>query len=234
MIHAPRNGPTRTPSDDCGYRETAARRERLLAAASPAVRAHILGTPPDHASTAVVHRITVDIAKGERTIDRDIGPRPPDAAQRQAVRLRREIGKLQQRCEALRGEVEQLRRQAAVDCEVADVARQFLVELARVGYAVDGEPVTLGDLRGLRRARPWSRPRMAAMWLCSQVARRASLPEVGRHFARDRATVVHARREIVGVLQEAPALRAAARATCTALGIAVPAILESARAGAPS
>ena len=72
---------------------------------------------------------------------------------------------------------------------------------------------------------------MVAMWLCSQVAREASLPKVGRYFGRDYTTVVHARREIGRVLKQEPALRTAARATCAALGVEPPAALDAAGVG---
>src|SRR5262249_5128151 len=78
-----------------------------------------------------------------------------------------------------------------------------------------------------RRGRAWSRPRMVAMWLCSQVATDTTLPRVGAHFARDYSTVVNARREIGRVLKLEPALRSAALATCRALSVEAPDVLEA-------
>ena len=62
-------GPLTVPVD-FGYREMAARRERLLAGASPALRARMLGTTPAYRAVETTHWITVDIARGERTIER--------------------------------------------------------------------------------------------------------------------------------------------------------------------
>jgi chromosomal replication initiation ATPase DnaA len=100
-----------------------------------------------------------------------------------------------------------------------------VVELGRVGYRAYGDPVTLGDLQSPRRAAAWSRARMVAMWLCSQLSRQASLPKVGLFFARDHTTVVYARRQIGRVLKQAPELRIAALATCAGLGVGAPAAL---------
>jgi chromosomal replication initiator protein len=204
MIGTPRSGPSRTDSPrteivDYGYRAAAERRDRLLAASSPAVRARILGKPA--------------------------------AVDSESNGLRGEIRELQRKHESLAAEVEQLRRErqelaAFRTLAIDDVAARFVDEVARVGYRIEGDCLTLGHLRSARKAPAWSRPRMVAMWLCSQVAREASLPKVGRYFARDHTTVVYARRQIGRVLKQERTLRAAARATCVALGVEAPAILQ--------
>jgi len=218
----------RTGVIDYGYREAAARRERLLAAASPAVRARIVGTRAAYGSVPTAARITVDRARGTRLIEREA--REPDDAKDRRGELRAEIRELERQREALRGEVERLRQERQQlgpfqSRGIAEVVGRFLAELARAGYRIDGDPVTLGNLLSDRRAAAWARPRMVAMWLSASIAREASLPEVGRFFRRDHTTVVHARRHIGRVLVRAPALREAALATCAALGVGAPAAL---------
>jgi DnaA-like protein len=212
-----------------GYREAAARRQRLLAAQSPAVRARIEGTRAAYDSVPTAARITVDLARGTRLIER--AARDPDDAGDRRGGLRAEIRALERQREALRGEVERLRQerlklQPFQSSGIAEVVERFLAELARAGYRIEGAPVTLGNLLSDRRAAAWARPRMVAMWLAARVAREASLPEVGRFFRRDHTTVVHARRQIGRVLARAPALRQAALATCAALGAEAPAALQ--------
>jgi hypothetical protein len=226
----------RTDVVDYGYREAAARRERLLAAASPAVRARIVGTRAAYGSVPTAARITVDLASGKRRIER--GAREPDASNGRRGDLRAEIRELERQRESLRCEVERLRQERQQlgpfqSRGIAEVVGCFLAELARAGYCIDGDPVTLGNLLSDRRAAAWARPRMVAMWLCASIAREASLPEVGRFFRRDHTTVVHARRQIGRVLARAPALREAALATCAALGAAPPGVAGQAvsRAG---
>ena len=219
----------RTDVVDYGYREAAARRQRLLAAQSPAVRARIEGTRAVYGSVPTAARITVDLARGTRTIERHA--RDPDDARDQRGDLRTEIRALERQREALRCEVERLRQErlqlaSFQSSGIAEVVECFLAELARAGYRIDGAPVTLGNLLGDRRAAAWARPRMVAMWLAAQVAREASLPKVGAFFRRDHTTVVHARRQIGRVLARSPALREAALATCAALGTAPPGALQ--------
>ena len=194
---------------DCGYREAADRRERLVANASPAVRARILGTRP--ACGANSEGTATGGARGE--VDR----------------LQREIRELALEQKTMQGELEELRRQQAMAppcCGIADVARRFVAELAHVGYRIQDDPVTLADLQSPRRAQAWCRPRMVAMWLCTSIAREGSTPRVGRFFARDHTTVLHARQQIGRVLKQAPELRIAALATCAALGAEPPAGLH--------
>jgi hypothetical protein len=219
----------RTGVIDYGYREAAQRRERLLAAQSPAVRARIAGTRAAYGSVPTAARITVDLASGTRLIERYV--RDPDDARDQRRDLRAKIRELERQREALRGEVERLREQSqqlvpSQSRGIAEVVERFLAELARVGYCIDGDPVTPGDLLSDRRAAAWARPRMVAMWLAASIARGASLPKVARFFGRDHKTVVHARRQIGRVLARAPALRDAALATCVALGAAPPGALQ--------
>jgi hypothetical protein len=76
-----RTGPSRTEVVDYGYRAAAARRERLLAASSPAVRARILGKPAAYGAD---------------------DPPEPDG-------LRREIRELERQRQSLAAEVERLR-----------------------------------------------------------------------------------------------------------------------------
>jgi len=188
---------------DYGYRAVAERRERLLAASSPAVRARILGKPAAWGAG--------------------------DGAELQG--LRGEVRELARRLRSLAAEVEQLRQAQppapSRGVAIADVAARFVDEAARAGYRIDGDRLTSGDLQSHQRARAWSRPRMVAMWLCSQVATSATLPKVGAHFARDYSTVVNARREIGRVLKLEPALRTAALATCRGLSVEAPAGLEA-------
>jgi len=194
---------------DCGYREAAERRERLVANASPAVRARILGTRPAYG------------ANSEGTA--------PGGAQGEVDRLQREIRELALEQKTMQGELEALRRQQAMapaSRAIADVARRFVADLAHVGYRIKGDPVTLTDLQSPRRAQAWCRPRMVAMWLCTSIAREGSTPRVGRFFARDHTTVLHARQQIGRVLKQAPELRIAALATCAALGAEPPAGLH--------
>jgi Bacterial dnaA protein helix-turn-helix len=200
MIGTPRSGPARTEVVDYGYRAMAERRERLLAASSPAVRARILGKPP-----------IVD----------------PESSG-----LLGEIRELRRKHESLAAEVAELRQEqrrlapSHGDCSIADVAKRFVAELARVGYRIEGNPVTVGDLQSAHRGAAWVRPRMAAIFLCSSIAREGSMPKVGRFFARDHTTVVYARSQIRRVLKQAPPLRIAALATCAALGAEPPAALH--------
>src|SRR5262252_4410001 len=182
---------------DYGYRATAERRERLLAASSPAVRARILGKPAAWGAG--------------------------DAPELQG--LRGEIRELARRLRSLAAEVEQLRQERPQPAPSRGVA--IAAVAARAGYRIDGDPLTLGELQSHRRGRAWSRPRMVAMWLCSQVATDTTLPKVGACFARDYSTVVNARREIGRVLKLEPALRTAALATCRALSVEAPAGLEA-------
>jgi len=189
---------------DYGYRAVAERRERLLAASSPAVRARILGKPAAWGAG--------------------------DAPELQG--LRGEVRALARKLRSLAAEVEQLRQARPQPAPsrgvaIAAVAARFVDEAARAGYRIDGDRLTSGDLQSHQRARAWSRPRMVAMWLCSQVATDTTLPKVGAHFARDYSTVVNARREIGRVLNQAPALRTAALATCKGLGVEAPAGLEA-------
>src|SRR5262245_43783638 len=163
---------------DYGYRAVAERRERLLAASSPAVRARILGKPAAWGAG--------------------------DGAELKG--LRGEVRALERKLRSLAAEVERLRQERPPPpapiprLTIADLAARFVDEAARAGYRIDGDRLTSGDLQSHRRARAWSRPRMVAMWLCSQVATSATLPKVGAHFARDYSTVVNARREIGRVL----------------------------------
>jgi len=194
---------------DCGYREAADRRERLVANASPAVRARILGTRPACGANS----------EGTAT----------GGAQGEVDRLQREIRELALEQKTMQGALEALRRQQAMapPCRgIADVARRFVAELAHVGYRIQDDPVTLADLQSPRRAQVWCRPRMVAMWLCTSIAREGSTPRVGRFFARDHTTVLHARQQIGRVLKQAPELRIAALATCAALGAEPPAGLH--------
>jgi hypothetical protein len=204
----------------------AARRERLLAASSPAVRAKILGLPPAHEAECAAHRITVDLGAGLRTIERNV-------SSGQLERLRREVRALARQCEAVRGELGELREQHRRALEggpprgIADVAGCFVGHLARLGYRIEDDPVTLGHLLSERRALEWAQPRMVAMWLCVSIARKASFPTVGRYFERDHTTVKYAGRQIKRVLAELPVLRAAALATCATLEAEPPAALRT-------
>jgi Bacterial dnaA protein helix-turn-helix len=203
---------------DYGFREAAARRERLLAASSPAVRARIAGTRAAYESVPTAGRITVDLATGMRTIVKEVQPD-----------LRVEFRELRRQLEALRREVERLReegQQPVQSSGIAEVVECFVAELADAGYCIDGDPVTLNHLLSDRIAAAWARPRMVAMWLSASIAREASLPKVAGFFRRDHTTVVHARRQIGRVLAKAPALREAALATCMALGAAPPSALK--------
>ncbi len=219
----------RTGVIDYGYREAAARRERLLAAASPAVRARIEGTRAAHGSVPTAARITVDLASGTRLIERVV--RDPDASNGRRGDLRAEIRELERQRESLRCEVERLRQERQQlgpfqSRGIAEVVGGFLAELARAGYCIDGDPVTPANLLSDRRAAAWAQPRMVAMWLAASIAREASLPKVAHFFRRDHTTVVHARRQIGRVLARTPALRQAALATCAALGVEAPAALQ--------
>ena len=51
--------------------------------------------------------------------------------------------------------------------------------------------VRLSEMVSPRRARTVARPRQVAMYLAKQLTSR-SLPEIGRKFARDHTTVIHA------------------------------------------
>src|SRR5262249_35986268 len=123
---------------DYGYGEMARRRERLLAAASPALRARLLGSPPAYDSVGT-HWITVDIPKRERLIERDV-----DASPGVADVLRREVRSLERARDGLRAEIEALRRElqealsAADGPGIADVARRFILEMQRSGYRING------------------------------------------------------------------------------------------------
>jgi chromosomal replication initiation ATPase DnaA len=200
-----RSRPSTSKVVDYGYRAAAERRERLLAASSPAVRARILGKP-------------AALGAGD-------GP--------ELQGLRREVHALARNLRTLAAEVERL-RQAQLQLQpapsggvtIADVAARFVEEAARAGYRIDGDRLALGDLQGNRRGPARSRPRLVAMWLCSQVVRGTTLARVGGYFARDYSTVVYARRQIRGVLKQERALRAAALATCRALSVEAPAELE--------
>src|SRR5262249_35734667 len=121
---------------DCGYREAAERRERLVAHPSPAVRARSLGTRPAYGAD-------------------DAAPTATGGAQGEVDRLQREIRELALVQKAMQGELEALRRQQAMapaSRAIADVARRFVADLAHVGYRIKGDPVTLTDLQSPRRA----------------------------------------------------------------------------------
>jgi hypothetical protein len=198
-----RSIPSRSDTVDYGYRAAAERRERLLAASSPAVRARILGKP-------------AALGAGD-------GP--------ELQGLRGEVRALARNLRTLAAEVERLRQARPQPAPsggvtIADVAARFIDEAARAGYRIDGDRLALGDLQGNRHAPAWSRPRIVAMWLCSQVVRGTTLTKVGGHFARNYTTVVYARRQIGRVLKQEPALRGAALATCRALSVEAPAVLE--------
>ena len=215
---------------DFGFRAAAARRERLLAAASPALRARLLGTTPAYGSVKTTHWISVDLATGARTVERHV-----DASPGLAEVLRREVRALERTRASLRAEIEALRQEyemALAEDEddaagMGEIAGRFLAELAGTGYRIDGEAVTLAHLASRRRGPAWARPRMVAMWLCCSIDRAVSLPEIAQFFGRDYTTVNHARRAIGRVLAREPALRAAACATCAALGVALPAPLHA-------
>ena len=55
--------------------------------------------------------------------------------------------------------------------------------------------LTRDQMLGLTRARAVSRPRQIAMFLAREMTG-LSLPRIGRHFARDHTTVLHACRRI--------------------------------------
>lgn len=221
----------RRPVVDYGYGAMAGRRERLLAAASPALRARLLGSPPSYGAVRGAHWITVDIARRERIIERNV-----DATPGIAEILRREVRTLEQRRDGLRAEIAALRREQAdtlVDDDdddplaIARIAKRFLGELAQLGYRIEGEAATLGHLTSRRSAAAWARPRKVAMWLCWSIARDAPLPAVGDFFCRHYTSVVHARRTVGAALAAVPALRTAARATCVRLGVEPPAALQA-------
>ena len=56
-------------------------------------------------------------------------------------------------------------------------------------------------LRGPERQRKIMRPRQIAMYLARELTS-ASLPQIGRHFARDHTTVLHAVKKITAMAQE--------------------------------
>jgi len=56
-------------------------------------------------------------------------------------------------------------------------------------------------LRGAERQRKVMRPRQIAMYLARELTG-ASLPQIGRHFARDHTTVLHAVKKIAAMAQE--------------------------------
>jgi hypothetical protein len=214
---------------DYGYGEMAARRKQLLAAASPALRARMLGSSPSYASVKTAHWITVDIAKGERTIERDANATPGIAEV-----LRREVRSLERSRDSLRAEIEALRQEQETmlsedreESRLGAITRCFLVELERAGYRIDGDVATLAHLTSKRSAADWSRPRMVAMWLCWSIALEATLPQLGEYFCRDYTTIIQARRKVDRVLANVPALRTAALATCAALEVEPPAALQA-------
>ena len=51
----------------------------------------------------------------------------------------------------------------------------------------------IADLRGQRRSKVFSHPRMIAMWLAAELLTDKSLPQLGRAFKKDHTTVMHAR-----------------------------------------
>src|SRR5215468_950839 len=106
---------------DYGYRAVAERRERLLAASSPAVRARILGKPAAWGAG--------------------------DGAELKG--LRDEVRALQRKLRSLAAEVEQLRQARPQPApsggvSIADVAARFVDEAARAGYRIDGDRLTSG------------------------------------------------------------------------------------------
>lgn len=210
---------------DYGYGASVARRERLLAAAAPAVRARVLGLAPTHAETCAAHNIEVDLGTGLRTIERGV-------SSGQLERLQAEVRALAWECREVRSELEELREQRdelaprGSRMRIARVAHCFVEQLERAGYRIDREPVTVAHLQSERRSLEWAQPRMVAMWLCASIVRRALLAEVGDFFERDFTTVGYARRQVPRLLAELPLLRTAALATCVALGAEPPALLR--------
>ena len=60
--------------------------------------------------------------------------------------------------------------------------------------------LAIADLRGPRKSKHYSHPRMIAMWLAAELLTDKSLPQLGRCFGRDHTTVMHAQgraREII-------------------------------------
>ena len=51
----------------------------------------------------------------------------------------------------------------------------------------------IADLRGQRKSKAFSHPRMIAMWLAAELLTDKSLPQLGRAFKKDHTTVMHAR-----------------------------------------
>ena len=56
-------------------------------------------------------------------------------------------------------------------------------------------------LRGAERQRKIARPRQIAMYLARELTD-ASLPQIGRHFARDHTTVIHACKKIAAMAEQ--------------------------------
>ena len=60
--------------------------------------------------------------------------------------------------------------------------------------------LAIAELRGPRKSKHFSHPRMIAMWLAAELLTDKSLPQLGRCFGRDHTTVMHAQgraREII-------------------------------------
>ena len=69
--------------------------------------------------------------------------------------------------------------------------------------------IRIADLKGKRRHRGVSRPRMVAMYLCRQLTN-ASFPEIGLRFGgKDHSTVINACKRIESLKDEEPDLGAA-------------------------
>ncbi|MCA9695915.1 MAG: chromosomal replication initiator protein DnaA, partial [Myxococcales bacterium] len=79
------------------------------------------------------------------------------------------------------------------------------VQKAVAGYY----SVRITDLKGKRRHRGISRPRMVAMYLCRQLTG-SSFPEIGMRFGgKDHSTVINACKRIESLQEEDPDLRGA-------------------------
>lgn len=73
---------------------------------------------------------------------------------------------------------------------VGQIMDAFCAAAAAAGWpTLEGEPVTVQDLRGTRLA--YAPGRHVAMWLCRRLARESSLPAIARRFSKDPTTIHH-------------------------------------------
>lgn len=115
----------------------------------------------------------------------------------------------------------------ATDSEIIALALEFVAQLAIAGHAINGQPMTIDDLRGRPQGACWAKPRALVMALSRAIIPGVSLTQIGRFYRRDHTTAIAVCQRVSLWLGRFPALIAAARATCASRGVAEPSWLEA-------